>query len=70
VHREQMPDALFFDCDRPDQLAQHIEDVLIGRLGADINFTAQQSVNEERLYNYGKNYIDILKKAVGLDRDS
>jgi hypothetical protein len=64
VHREQMPQAQFFDPARPDQLADLLEAALAASDMDGPDKTETMVANQTRLAAYGRCYIDIVDDAI------
>jgi glycosyltransferase involved in cell wall biosynthesis len=66
VHREQMPQASFFDPDKPEELVELLQKALASREEASGPSTSERLVaNERRFAEYGASYLEIVREACG-----
>lgn len=66
VHREQMPQAFFFDPDTPEELVELLQKALAsGEEESDPSASAQLAANQCRFVEYGARYLEIVREACG-----
>ncbi len=66
VHREQMPQASFFDPDRPEELLELLQKALASREAASgPSANERVAANQRRFAEYGARYLEIVREACG-----
>jgi len=64
VHREQMPQARFFDPDAPEELVTLLQEALASReLATGPDAGEQEAANRRRFAAYGARYLEIVNEA-------
>jgi glycosyltransferase involved in cell wall biosynthesis len=71
VHREQMPQASFFDPDAPEELVELLQKALASRVEASGPSAGERvEANQRRFAEYGARYLEIVREACDQPRTS